>query len=393
MAKTDYYELLGVGKQAGEEEIKKAYRKMALKYHPDRNPGNKAAEERFKQIGEAYEILGDPQKRAAYDQYGPAAFDPRARANAGRAWGASGGFGGFHDPFDIFREVFGGGAAGSIFDELFGGGRRDPSGAGGQAGADIRAGVELTFEEAALGCEKEISVSKAEPCETCHGSGAEAGSGRKTCPTCGGRGQVEQVLGGFMRVRQTCPRCEGAGHVVEKPCRVCRGTGRRERTSRLPLRVPAGVEDGTRLRLSGKGEAGLRGGPAGDLYVILRVRAHDLFQRDGDDLLCEVPISFAQAALGAEIEVPTLTGAAHIRVPAGTQTGTLFRLRGRGVKNVEGYGLGDLLVRVFVEVPTRLTGEQRTKLEEFAATCDENVHPRSKSFFEWTKDFLGKLRG
>ncbi|MCB1127694.1 MAG: molecular chaperone DnaJ, partial [Verrucomicrobiae bacterium] len=352
----------------------------------DRNPGDKDAEEKFKEIGHAYEILSDPQQRAAYDQYGHAAFDPRARAQRG----AGGGFGGFHDPFDIFREVFGGGGGGgggSIFDELFGGGgRRDPSGA--QRGADLRYDLEITFQEAALGCEKQIKLTKAGPCESCQGSGAEKGSGRKPCHTCGGRGQVEQVLGGFMRVRQTCPRCEGAGQVIEKPCRRCNGTGRTDQHGTVTIRIPPGVDTGTRLRSSGNGESGARGGPSGDLYVVLHVRAHEIFQRDGDDLICEVPISFVQAALGANIEVPTLVGSAHIKVPAGTQSGSVFRLRGRGVKNVQGYGQGDLHVRVVVEVPTRLSSEQRGKLEEFAALCDENVNPRSRSFFEKARDLF-----
>jgi molecular chaperone DnaJ len=387
MAKQDFYELLGVSKEASAEEIKKAYRKLALKYHPDRNPGDKAAEEKFKEIGHAYEILSDPQQRAAYDQYGHAAFDPRARAQRG---GRGGGFGGFHDPFDIFREVFGGGAGagGSLFDELFGGGgaRRDPSGA--HRGADLRYDLEISFQEAALGCEKEIKLTKAGPCDTCQGSGAEKGSGRKRCATCGGRGQVEQVLGGFMRVRQTCPRCDGAGQVIEKPCRRCNGTGRTDQLGTVTVRIPAGVDTGTRLRSTGNGESGARGGSPGDLYVVLHVRPHEIFQRDGDDLLCEVPISFVQAALGANIEVPTLDGAAQIKVPAGTQSGSVFRLRGRGVVNVQGYGQGDLHVRVVVEVPTKLSTGQRQKLEEFAGLCDENVNPRSRSFFAKARDLF-----
>ncbi|HOB97406.1 MAG TPA: molecular chaperone DnaJ [Verrucomicrobiota bacterium] len=382
MAKRDYYEVLGVERAVTEEELKKAYRKLALKYHPDRNPGDKTAEERFKELGEAYDVLSDSQKRAAYDQYGHAAFDPRQRAEAGGRWAG----GGFHDPFEIFREVFGGGGGG-IFEELFGGGeRRDPTAP--QRGADLRYDLEITFEEAALGCEKEITITKPDRCDHCHGSGAESGSGHKNCTTCGGRGQVEQVLGGFMRVRQICPRCQGAGRVVEKPCRACRGSGQRKATVPVKLRIPAGVDTGTRLRSAGNGEAGGRGGPAGDLYVVLHVQPHDIFQRDGDDLLCEVPISFVQAALGAELEVPTLEGAAHIKMPPGTQNGTVFRLRGRGVRNLQGYGSGDLHVRVQIEVPTKLNAAQRAKIEEFASLCDANVNPRSRSFFERAKDFF-----
>lgn len=381
MAKRDYYEVLGVSRDASVEDIKKAYRKLAIKLHPDKNPGDKSAEEKFKELGEAYEVLSDPEKRAAYDQYGHAAFDPRARAGAG----GPGGFGGFHDPFDIFREVFGN--SGGLFEEIFGTQTRRAPG-GSERGADLRYDLEISFEEAVRGCEKTIVLTKPTPCETCHGSGAEPGSGRRVCQACGGRGSIEQVLGGFMRVRQTCPRCGGAGRVIERSCRACRGTGRREKTTEVTLRIPPGVDTGTRLRSSGNGEPGLHGGPPGDLYVVLHVRPHDLFQRDGDDLLCELPISFTQAALGAELEVPTLDGPALIRIPAGTQSGTVFRLKGKGVPNVQGYGRGDLHVRVTVEVPTRLTAAQRAKLEEFAALCDANTNPRSKSFWERARDLF-----
>jgi molecular chaperone DnaJ len=378
MAKRDYYEVLGVNREVGQEELKKAYRKLAVKYHPDKNPGDKAAEEKFKELGEAYEALSDPQKRAAYDQYGHSAFDPRTRAGRGGAGG------GFHDPFDIFRDVFGGG--GSIFDEFFGGGgRADPSQP--QRGNDLRYDLEISFEEAALGCEKEINVTKPDRCDTCSGTGSEAGSKTRTCSTCNGRGQVITSRGIFS-IAQTCPQCQGAGRVIEKPCRSCNGSGRKDRTSKIKLRIPAGVDAGSRLRSSGNGESGLRGGPAGDLYVVLHVKAHEIFQRDGDDLLCEVPVSFVQAALGAEIQVPTLAEKATIKVPAGTQPGTLFRLRGKGVKNLQGYGHGDLHVRINVEVPTHLTGHQRTKLQEFAEACDESVNPISKSFFEKAKNLF-----
>jgi molecular chaperone DnaJ len=379
MAKRDYYEVLGVGRDASEEEIKKAYRKLAVKHHPDKNPGDKAAEEKFKELSEAYEALSDPQKRAAYNQYGHSAFDPRSRAGAGGVRG------GFHDPFEIFREVFGGGA-GSIFDELFGGERRDPTGP--QRGSDLRYDLEINFEEAALGCEKEITLTKLDACASCDGSGSEPGSGTRPCATCGGRGQVVSSRGIFS-VAQTCPRCEGTGRVIEKPCRSCRGVGRRERTSKVTLRIPAGVDTGSRLRSAGNGESGMRGGPPGNLYVVLHVRSHEMFEREGDDLLCEVPISFVQAALGTELEVPTLAGRAQIRVPPGTQSGTVFRIRGKGVKNVQGHGTGDLHVRVNVEVPGHLNAAQRAKLTEFAELCDENVNPRSKGFLEKAKEFFG----
>src|SRR5277367_1160534 len=292
MTKRDYYEVLGTERSADEEEIKKAYRKLALKYHPDRNPNDKASEEKFKELGEAYEVLMDPQSRAAYDQYGHAAFGQRARGPAG-----------FHNPTDIFREVFGNSG---IFDEFFGGGgERQPGGA--QRGDDLRYDMELTFMEAAQGCEKEITVSKMGECDTCKGSGAEAGAVTKTCATCGGRGQVISARGIFS-IAQTCPRCEGRGRTVDKPCRPCQGTGRRERTSKIKIKIPAGVDGGARLRSSGNGEAGARGGPAGDLYVVLHVKRHEIFGRDGDDLTCELPISFINAALGGEIEAPSLTG-------------------------------------------------------------------------------------
>ncbi|MSU20833.1 MAG: molecular chaperone DnaJ [Pedosphaera sp.] len=378
MAKRDYYEVLGLDRNAGAEDLKKAYRKLAIKFHPDKNPGDKAAEEKFKELGEAYEALSDPQKKAAYDQHGHAAFDPRMR-------GSSGGRG-FHDPFDIFREVFtGGGTKGSIFDDLFGGGQRDPSAP--QRGSDLRYDMEISFEEAVLGCEKEVSLSKLTACDVCRGTGAESGSSSKTCSSCGGKGQVITSRGIFS-IAQTCPRCEGAGRVIERPCRTCHGAGRREHTSKIKMKIPAGVDTGARLRSSGNGEAGLRGGPTGDLYVVLHVKPHEIFQREGDDLICEVPIRFVDAALGGEIEVPTLTGKSHVKIPAGTQSGTIFRLKGKGARNIQGYGHGDLHVRAIVEVPTHLNNAQTSKLQEFADLCDTNVNPISKSFFERAKDFF-----
>jgi molecular chaperone DnaJ len=373
MAKRDCYEVLGIERGAEPDDIKKAYRKLALKYHPDKNPGDKAAEESFKELGEAYEILSDPQKRAVYDQHGHAAFDRRASG-----FGA----GGFHDPFEIFREVFGGGG---IFEDLFGGGRSDPSQP--QRGNDLRYDMEITFEEAAFGCEKEISVNKPAPCDVCQGTGAEAGSRVRTCSSCGGRGQVVNSRGIFS-IAQTCPHCQGAGRVLEKPCKACRGEGRRERPSKITLRIPAGVDTGSRLRSSGNGEAGFRGGPSGDLYVVLHVQAHAIFQRDGDDLLCEVPVSFVQAALGGDIDVPALDGGTPIKIPPGTQSGTMFRLKGKGVKNVQGYGRGDLHVRINVEVPTHLSSAQKAKLQEYADLCNGKESPMSQSFFEKAKNLF-----
>jgi molecular chaperone DnaJ len=375
MAKRDYYEILEVTRETEADGIKKSYRRLAVKFHPDKNPGDKHAEEKFKELSEAYEALSDPQKRAAYDQFGHAAFDARHRARSG---------GGFHDPFDIFREVFGGNS--SIFENIFGGGGSpDPSAP--QRGEDLRFDLEITLEEASLGCEKEISVTKLDRCEICNGAGAEKNSGVKTCATCGGRGQVLMSRGIFS-IAQTCPHCKGAGRTLEKPCKSCHGNGKRERSSKIKLKIPPGVDAGSRLRSTGNGEAGFRGGPQGDLYVMLHVKAHEIFQRDGDDLLCEVPVSFIQAALGAEIEVPTLEGKATIKIPAGTQPATTFRVKGRGVKNLQGYGYGDLHVRVQVEVPTRLSNEQKMKLQEFAGLLDGNETPIAHGFFEKAKKFF-----
>jgi molecular chaperone DnaJ len=373
--KRDYYEVLEVGRSTSEEEIKRAYRKLAVKFHPDKNPDDPHAEEKFKELGEAYDVLMDVDKRAAYDRFGHAAFEQ------------GGGFrGGFHDPFDIFREVFGGGGiGGGIFETFFGsvGGHGEDR----QRGADLRYDMQITLEEAAFGAEKEIEVRKQDVCDKCGGTGAESGSRSITCPVCGGRGQVISSRG-FFQVSQTCPRCRGVGHIVEKPCRGCDGEGRLEKPSRINLKIPAGITDGSRLRSPRNGEVGIRGGPQGDLYVVVHVQEHKVFQRDEDNLYCEVPIPFTLATLGGEVPVPTLEGKANLKVPAGAQSGQMFKLRGRGIVHVNGRERGDLLVRIMVEVPTRLNAEQRAKLQEFAELCGEENTPLGKSFFERAKEFF-----
>jgi molecular chaperone DnaJ len=378
MAKEDYYELLGVPKNASDEELKKAYRKKAVQHHPDKNPGSKESEEMFKKISEAYEALKDPEKRAAYDRYGHAAFQgPGAAARSA---------GGFHDPFDIFREVFGQGTGGGgLFDEMFGGGGggRD----GGRDGSDLRYDLEITLEESAQGVEKEISFRKLVSCTRCHGSGAEPGSKRVTCPTCRGAGQVRRS-GGIIVFTQTCPTCGGSGVKIEKPCTECRGEGRVAKTTKLNVRIPPGVETGSRLRSAGNGEAGAAGGSAGDLYIVLTVKEHELFERQGDDLFCEIPIKFTLATLGGSIEVPTLSGKATLKIPAATQSGTTFRLRDRGMPSLRGGRHGDQLVRVHVEVPTTLGPEQRRLLEEFARVSGDAQEPTSRKFFEKAKKFF-----
>src|SRR5437870_4628171 len=370
--KRDYYEVLGVGRSATEEEVKRAYRKLAVQFHPDKNPDDPHAEEKFKELGEAYDVLMDPDKRAAYDRFGHAAFAPG---------GVGFGRGAFHDPFEIFREVFGGGGfGGGIFETFFGGGggaRTEDR----RRGSDLRYDMEIKLEEAAFGAEKQIEIEKLDTCDKCQGSGAEPGSRKISCPTCGGRGQVVSSRG-FFHISQTCPRCHGTGEIIEKPCQKCRGEGRVEKLTRVKLKIPAGIREGTRLRSLGNGEAGIGGGPPGDLYVVIHIKEHKIFQREGDDLYCEVPIPFSSAALGGEIDVPTLEGKAHLKVPAGTQSAQMFKMRGKGIVNVNSRGHGDLFARLIVEVPSRLNAEQRRKLEEFAALCGEENTPMRKSFFE-----------
>lgn len=378
MAKRDYYEVLGVSRDATKEEIKKAYRKLARKYHPDANPNDKEAAERFKEINEAYHVLIDDEKRAAYDRFGHAATE------------GQGGFDGFEgfEGFGGFGTDFGG--LGDIFDMFFGRGRQRT---GPQRGADIRVDMELSFEEAAFGLEKDIKVPRVEDCGTCGGTGAAPGTKPRSCDQCGGTGQVQYAQStpfGRMVHSRTCGRCHGKGTIVDKPCPTCHGTGQVKRTRTIHIKIPAGVDDGFRLRVPGEGEAGTRGGPRGDLYVYIRVRPHKFFKRVGNDVICEVPISFVQAALGDEIEVPTLEGKAELRIPEGTQTGTVFRLRGKGIPDVNGYGRGDQHVKVKVEIPTKLTEKQRELLRELAETMQERPKEAEKGFFEKMRDaFMG----
>jgi molecular chaperone DnaJ len=376
--KEDYYELLGVAKNANEEELKKAYRKKAVQYHPDKNPGDKQAEEMFKKVSEAYEVLKDSEKRAAYDRYGHAAFQQAAGPRGGGFGG-----GGFHDPFEMFREVFGQQGGGGIFEQFFGG----DGGGGNGRGSDLRYDLEITLEEAAAGVEKEISFRRLGACGHCHGSGAEPGSKKTTCPTCRGAGQVTTSRG-FFHVRQACPSCHGAGVRIEKVCAKCRGEGRVQENAKINVRIPAGVDTGSKLRSSGNGEAGVMGGQNGDLYIVLHVKEHEIFQRDGDDLFCEMPIKFTIAALGGAIEVPTLQGRASLKIPPGTQSGTTFRLKGRGMPHLRGGGQGDQMIRAQVDVPTSLSGEQRKLLEEFARVSGDADQPVGKSFFEKAKKFF-----
>lgn len=380
--KEDYYELLGVSRQATQDELKKAYRKMAVKHHPDKNPGNRDAEENFKKVSEAYEILKDEQKRSAYDRYGHAAF-------SGSGGGPSAG-GPFHDPFDIFSEVFGGGGgggSGSIFEEFFGGGRGGSSQRGPQRGSDLRYDLEIQLEEAAKGIEKEVSFRKPVQCKRCNGKGAEPGSSIITCPTCGGHGQVTASKGLFS-VRQTCSTCNGSGQKIEKSCSTCGGEGRMNETTKIKVKIPAGVDTGSKLRSGSNGEAGAHGGPAGDLYIVIHVADHDIFERQEENLFCQIPIKFTLASLGGTIEVPTLNGKASLTIPAGTQSGTTFRLKGKGMPSLRGGYYGDQMVRVAIEVPTALSSEQRQKLEEFALVCGDADEPVGKTLFDKAKKFF-----
>jgi len=380
MPKRDYYSTLGVNRDASDEEIKKAYRKLAMKHHPDRNPDDKASEDKFKDAKEAYEVLSDPKKRAAYNQFGHAGVDPAAFGAGARGFGGQEGFGGFADAFgDIFGEIFGNA----------GGGRSRGSGV--FRGADLRYNLELSLEEAARGTEARIRIPAMEECATCHGSGAQPGTQAKTCPTCNGQGQV-RVSQGFFSIQQTCPQCHGSGKIIPQPCETCDGAGRVRKHKTLSVKIPAGVDQDDRIRLSGEGEAGINGGPPGDLYVVVNLKPHAVFQRQNNDLHCDMPIGFATAALGGEIEIPTLDGHAKLKIPPETQTGQVFRLKGKGIKGVRSASHGDLYCHVAIETPIKLTARQRELLREFEAinAQDPGAHnPRAKNWFDRVREFFG----
>jgi len=379
MAKKDLYEVLGVTKNASEDEIKKAYRRLAMKYHPDRNPDDKDAEAKFKEAKEAYEILSDPQKRAAYDQFGHAAFEAGMGGGAGPGYG--GGFGG-----PSFSDIFG-----DVFGDIFGGGGRG-RGTRAYRGADLQYNLEISLEEAVAGTTVKIRVPTTEPCQACNGTGAKKGTKPKTCPTCGGAGAV-RIQQGIFAVQQTCPTCHGRGEIIEEPCPECRGRGRVQTHKTLSVKIPAGVDTGDRIRLGGEGEPGEHGGPAGDLFVLIHVKPHPIFVRQDADLYCEVPISFATAALGGEVEVPTLDGRARLKIPAETQSGKLFRLRGKGVTPVRGGAPGDLICKVNVETPVNLTDAQKELLRRFDESLGGDHHrPQEQSWLERVKKFFNDMR-
>jgi molecular chaperone DnaJ len=370
--KRDYYEVLGVSRGVSDEDLKKAFRKLALQYHPDRNPGDRQAEERFKELNEAYQVLCDPERRAAYDRFGHAAFEQGGGFDFGAGFAA-----GFDD---MLNDLFG---------DFFGTGGRRSGRSRARRGQDLQYRLDLTFEEAARGTEKQIEVPRMSPCATCGGQGAKPGTKPKTCTQCRGSGQI-RFQQGFFSIAKTCGACNGQGQVIASPCPDCNGGGVQRTRHTLSVKVPAGVDTGSRLKLRGEGEAGVGGGPPGDLYILCQVAEHPIFQRDQNDIICEVPVSFAQAALGTEIDVPTLNGVRKVKVPAGTQGGATFRLRGLGVPDpASGYDVGDQVVRIVVETPRKLSPKQRELLEEFARISGEEVHPLSKSFFEKVKSLLG----
>lgn len=369
--KRDYYEVLGVAKGASDDELKKAFRKEAKKYHPDLHPGDKEAEAKFKEVNEAYEVLSNPEKRQKYDQFGHAGVDPNFGAGAGGS--------GFGDFGDIFSDIFGGFGG-------FGGGRRN----GPKRGNDVRQVVNISFEEAAFGCKKQINITKMDSCDTCHGTGAKPGTSAETCRRCGGTGQIQtqqRTILGYMTNVTTCPDCNGTGKIIKEPCRDCRGTGKVRKSKTVEINIPAGIDDGQTIQLTGQGEPGSQGGPAGDLLITVRVRPHEMFKRHDNDIYLEMPISFVQAALGATLTVPTLDGAVQYDIPEGTQSETRFRLRGKGVPFIRGKGRGDQYVTVRVEVPKNLSSKQKEMLKEFE---EDSNYKQKKSFAEKMKDFLNK---
>lgn len=382
MAKRDYYEVLGVQKNATADELKKAYRKLALKYHPDRNKGNAEAEEKFKEINEAYSVLSDETKRSQYDQLGPDAFE-QAQQGGGAGGNPFGGFGGFS-----------GSGMDDIFDMFFGGqgGRGGrASNAGPRRGADLRFDLEISFEEAAFGVEKEINLYRDETCDHCHGTGAEPGSKIETCPECHGSGYVrftQNTMFGQMVNERPCSKCHGEGKIVSEPCKECRGKGTKKKNKHLKVKIPAGVDNGSRLRVAGEGEAGTKGGPSGDLYVYLYVKQHKFFDRDGTTVICEVPINIVQATLGAEVKIPTLDGQVTMKVPEGTQPGKVMRLKGKGIPSLRGGMRGDQLVRIKVVVPTKLNDKQKDALRAFEAISKDNINPEEKSFLNKIKNLF-----
>ncbi len=375
MSKRDYYEVLGLSRSATADEMKKAYRKLAVQFHPDKNPGNAEAEAKFKEASEAYEILSNPQKRQAYDQFG------HAGTQAGFGGGGFGGGRGGQNPFGDLNDIFG-----DIFSEVFGGAGGGRGGSRAARGSDLRYNMSVTFEEAAFGCEKTISVPRESACKSCKGTGAKAGSSVSTCGSCRGTGEI-RFQQGFFTLSKTCPDCAGQGTIIKDKCADCRGSGRISETTKLSVKIPAGIDSGQRLKLRGEGEAGANGGPAGDLYVVVEVARHSIFERDAFDIHCEVPISFPQAALGAEVDVPTLEGTVKLKIPSGTQSHKRFRLKAKGISHVNGRGRGDLFVTAVVEIPDKLNAEQRALLEKFAEISGESF-PNSQSFIRRMKDLF-----